>query len=64
MVRKLVTVAALAFGLGGPPMPTPAIDFICSCDLCRTRPNLGCRDYESTSGLRFKSCSEYYAQHC
>jgi hypothetical protein len=64
MVRKICSAAALVFALGVAAMPAPAIDFICSCDLCRTRPNLGCRDYDSTSGLRFTSCGDYYANHC
>jgi hypothetical protein len=63
MVRKLFAAAALVFGLGVAAMPAPAIDFICSCDLCRTRPNLACRDLDS-GHAGFTSCSAYYASHC
>jgi hypothetical protein len=50
MARKLFAAAALVFGLGVATMPAPAIEFICSCDLCRTHPTLGCRDYSSHTG--------------
>jgi hypothetical protein len=63
MVRKLFAAAALVFGLGVAAMPAPAIDFICSCDLCRTRPNLACRDLDS-GHAGFVACSDYYAGHC
>ena len=63
MVRKICTAAALVFGLGVAAMPAPAIDFICSCSLCKTRPNLGCRDLDHGSS-GFTSCSSYYASYC
>jgi hypothetical protein len=65
MARKLFAAAALVFGLGVAAMPAPAIEFICSCDLCRNNPNLGCRDYSSHTGtLGASSCGDYYSKHC
>lgn len=64
MIRKLCTAAALVFGLGVAVAPAPAIDFICSCDLCRTHPNLACRDFKHPGTLTLKSCGEYYANYC
>jgi hypothetical protein len=61
MIRKLVTIAALVFALGVAAKPAPAIDFICSCDLCRAHPNLGCRP---PGGGLMTSCSQYYAARC
>ena len=63
MVRKLCSAAALVFGLAVAAMPAPAIDFICSCDLCRARPNLGCRDLDG-GHVGFTSCSTYYTNRC
>jgi hypothetical protein len=63
MIRKLFVIAALLAATGTAAVkPAPAIDFICSCELCAARPNLGCRDMSNHG--RFTSCSSYYAKRC
>jgi hypothetical protein len=64
MIRKLIFATALVAGLGVAAAPAPAIDFICSCNLCTTSTSgLACRDFEH-SGLRFTSCGEYHVKYC
>jgi hypothetical protein len=63
MIRKLLAAAALVFGLGVAAMPAPAIDFICSCDVCRNHPSLGCHDFSGSNPPSF-SCGDYYSRHC
>ena len=45
MIKKLFAIAALVFGVGvAASAPAPAIDFICSCNLCtNSTSSLGCR---------------------
>ena len=63
MVRKLFALAALFAALGvAASAPAPAIDFICSCKLCKPDSGLGCRDLKN--GGRFTSCGAYYSQNC
>ena len=66
MIRKLTCAAALFFGLGvATSVPAPAIDFICSCQLCtNSTSNLGCRDLKHGSGIGFTSCGEYHTHYC
>jgi len=61
MIRKLFAVAVLMVAIGAAAKPAPAIDFICSCDLCKAKPNLGCRP---PGGGLMTSCSQYYAARC
>ena len=63
-MKKLFGVAAvLASLVSVSPAPAPAIDFICSCNLC-TSPTqgLGCRDPRNS--YRFTSCGNYYVKYC
>jgi hypothetical protein len=63
MVRKLFALAALFAALGvAVSAPAPAIDFICSCTLCKPGSGLACRDLKN--GGRFTSCGAYYASRC
>lgn len=63
MIRKLIFAAALLTATAAAIVkPAPAIDFICSCQLCAANPNLGCRDMKNHGW--FTSCSTYYANRC
>lgn len=63
MLRKIAVAAVLALSfVAARPSPAPAIDFICSCNLCTPTSSLGCRDMNN--GGRFTSCSLYYAKYC
>jgi hypothetical protein len=66
MVKKLIVLTALAFGIGvASSAPAPAIDFICSCKLCTSSTSgLACRDLDHTGGTRFTSCGAYHTQYC
>lgn len=64
MLRKLFFVAALAVATAAATItPAPAIDFFCTCDLCRTNTGLHCWD---TDGIHPLStyCGAYYPTHC
>lgn len=65
MLRKLILAAALVLAtVASSPTPAPAIDFICTCQVCAGHPNLGCRDLKAG---RFTSCSAWwasYGSHC
>jgi hypothetical protein len=65
MIRKLVCAAALFFGIGvAASAPAPAIDFICSCNLCTTaNSSLACRDLPHGSA-GFISCGDYHKKYC
>jgi len=61
MLRKLFIVAALVLGTAAATSaPAPAIDFVCSCQVCAGGSNLGCRD---TSTGRLTSCSLWWSTH-
>lgn len=63
MAKKLVALAALFVALGvAVSAPAPAIDFICSCTLCKPGSGLACRDMHN--GGQFTSCGAYYASYC
>ena len=63
MVKKLFALAALFAALGvAVSAPAPAIDFICSCKICRPGSGLACRD--PYNGNRFTSCGAFYSNHC
>jgi hypothetical protein len=63
MVKKLFAIAALVCGVGvAASAPAPAIDFICSCDLCtNSTSSLGCRDLKHGG---FTSCGQYHVKYC
>jgi hypothetical protein len=61
MLRKLVLIAALATTtVAAVSSPAPAIDFICSCQVCAGGSGPGCRDLSTG---RFTSCSSWWASH-
>ena len=61
MIRKLLLVAALvAATVASNPAPAPAIDFICTCQVCAGGSGPGCRDLKTG---RFTSCSSWWASH-
>jgi hypothetical protein len=61
MIRKLFLVAALvAATVASNPTPAPAIDFICTCQVCAGGSGPGCRDLKTG---RFTSCSLWWASH-
>ncbi len=66
MLRKLLVVAALVIATAASiTTPAPAIDFICSCQVCSGGSGPGCRDMKA--GGRFTSCSAWwatYGSHC
>jgi hypothetical protein len=64
MLRKLMIAAALALTTAAATVaPAPAIDFICSCSICKTNTGLKCWD---TDGIHPAStyCGAYYPTHC
>ena len=64
MIRKLAIAAVLVIAaIAAAPQPAPAIDFICSCNLCKPGSSLACRDFTATP-LHFTSCGDYYIRHC
>jgi hypothetical protein len=63
MLKKLFAVAVLVAAAGvAVSAPAPAIDFVCSCKICKPGSGLACRD--TSNGGRFTSCGAYYASHC
>ncbi len=61
MLRKLVLIAALAATtVAALSSPAPAIDFICSCQVCAGGSGPGCRDLHTG---HFTSCSSWWASH-
>lgn len=63
MVRNLSFVAVLALALAAVTVkPAPAIDFICTCQVCHGGTGPACRDLSSGHG-GFTSCSAWWAVH-
>ena len=62
MLRKLFAVAALVIATvaSTTTTPAPAIDFICSCQVCAGGSGPGCRDLKTGY---FTSCSSWWASH-
>jgi hypothetical protein len=64
MLRKLSILAALVFAIAvSTPKPSPAIDFICSCNLCKGHSGPACRDLDGIHPM-WTSCGAYYPTHC
>jgi hypothetical protein len=61
MLRKLLVAAVLVVAAAATPAPAPAIDFICSCQVCAGGSGPGCRDMRA--GGRFTSCSTWWAKY-
>lgn len=62
MLRKLLVAAALVLATAASTTtPAPAIDFICSCQVCAGGSGPGCRDMKA--GGRFTSCSAWWATY-
>ena len=64
MLRKLFVAAVLVVATAVATAPAPAIDFICSCQVCAGGSGPGCRDLKTH---RFTSCSAWWAangSHC
>jgi hypothetical protein len=61
MLRKLFVAAALVLTTAAvTTAPAPAIDFICTCQVCAGGSGPGCRDLKT--GF-FTSCSSWWASH-
>jgi hypothetical protein len=62
MIRKLFFVVALvAVAAVSAPQPAPAIDYICSCQVCHGGTSLGCRDKRAPGG--WNSCTNWWATY-
>jgi hypothetical protein len=64
MLRKLFVVALVVATAASTAPPAPAIDFICTCQVCSGGTGPGCRDLKTG---RFTSCSAWWASngsHC
>ena len=65
MLRKLIVAAALVVATAAATAPAPAIDFVCTCQVCSDGTGPGCRDMRA--GGRFTSCAAWwavYGSHC
>lgn len=61
MFRKLFVAAALVLATAtAVTAPAPAIDFICTCQVCAGGSGPGCRDLKTG---RFTSCSAWWATY-
>jgi hypothetical protein len=61
MFRKLFLAAALVLTTAAATTtPAPAIDFICTCQVCAGGTGPGCRDLKTG---HFTSCSSWWATH-
>lgn len=61
MLRKLLVTAALVLAtVAATSVSAPAIDFICSCQVCAGGSGPGCRDLKTG---HFTSCSSWWASH-
>jgi prenyltransferase beta subunit len=62
MLRKLIAVAVLVIAANtATPSPAPAIDFICTCQVCSGGTGPGCRDRRAPGG--WNSCANWWAQY-
>lgn len=64
MHRKLFVIAALILAtLASAPKPSPAIDFFCSCTLCKGQSGPACKDLDGIHPVS-TYCGAYYPTHC
>jgi hypothetical protein len=64
MFRKLFFAAALvAVAAVSTPQPAPAIDFICTCQVCHGGTGPACRDLKAPFPGGFIPCSSWWAAH-
>jgi hypothetical protein len=63
MIKKLFAAALVVAAAAATTAPAPAIDFICSCDLCQAHPSLACWDLDRSPVVR-TSCGTYYSNRC
>jgi hypothetical protein len=62
MIRKLAIAAVLVIAASAAtPSPVPAIDFICTCQVCSDGTGPGCRDRRAPGG--WNSCANWWAQY-
>ena len=63
MIRKLFFATLVSGLVAAASAPAPAIDFICSCQLCtNSTSGLACRDFHG--GPVFTSCGAYHVKYC
>ena len=63
MFRKLMIATALALTTAAATVtPAPAIDFFCSCSVCKDHLGLKCWDVNGNPVSTY--CGAYYPTHC
>lgn len=67
MFRKLFAIAVLSIATltaVATPKAAFAIEYICSCSVCRAHPGYGCHDTRLTPPFDMVSCSSYLSKYC